>query len=118
MGILNVNRNDLNIVHKDYKKLKIITAILFVLGALLLCSFLLSVSGICAYGVIMGLKCAWTFLIGCNWWLIFSVTLGIFSLTIGLFILGLCLVFGLSGIIIFISSFTAFNHINDESRGY
>ena len=78
MGILNVNCNDLNIVHKDYKKLKIITAILFVLGALLLCSFLLSVSGICAYGVIMGLKWAWTFLVGCNWWLIFSVTLGIF----------------------------------------
>ena len=118
MGILNNDSNNLNIVDKDYKKLKIIAAILFVFGALLLCSFLLSVSGVCAYGVIVGLKWIWTFLVGCNWWLIFSVTLGIMCLTIGLFILGLCLVFGLSGIIIFIGSFTAFNRINDESVGY
>lgn len=118
MNIFDKNTAALNIVHKDYKMVRIVTSILVLCGSLFLCGILLSITGLCGYGVVMGLKWIWSFLVGSNWWLIFSIPLGITSLAFGLFILGLCLVFALSGIYIFFGGLSAFKYVNDERVGY
>ena len=102
---------------KDYKKVKVIMAILFVLGCLLLCSFMVCLTVFSFWGIFEGLSALWSFLVACDWWFIFTIPLGILSLTVGLFALGVMLVFGMSGILIFISSLTVFNRLDEESSG-